>query len=126
MKKSQFYSIFFICLTSLLLWSCVNLTKRKHRSGYHIEWDFVKLKKKASTKNPQEDTLVYTLIDKEPFNHSNAEYQENLDSTLDSEISTVTYDKSLEDTYDSDGVDSAQNTFSQSETIDRNNLLGNI
>lgn len=121
MKKGQFYSIFFICLTSLLLWSCVNLTKRKHRSGYHIEWDLVKLKKKASSKNTQEDSLVYASIDKGFPDHSNTECQEKLDSTLDSEISIVTYDKSMETTHESDGVDSIQNTFSQSKTSYKNN-----
>ena len=121
MKKGQFYSIFFICLTSLLLWSCVNLTKRKHRSGYHIEWDLVKLKKKASSKNTQEDSLVYASIDKGFPDYSNTECQEKLDSTLDSEISIVTIDKSMETTYESDSVDSIQNTFSQSKTSYKNN-----
>ena len=52
---------------SMLLWSCVNITKRKHRSGYHIEWDIAKTKKRVPIKNILDDEFVNsknnTLID---------------------------------------------------------------
>ena len=43
--------LFIFCVLSLILSSCVNVTKRVHRNGYHIEWDIVNGKKNATIKN---------------------------------------------------------------------------
>ena len=45
MKKSKVWSILIVLIVSSVVWSCANVTKRKYRSGYHIEWDMVKKQK---------------------------------------------------------------------------------
>ena len=51
MKNKNLMKLFIFCVLSLTLSSCVNITKRVHRNGYHIEWDIVNGKKNATIKN---------------------------------------------------------------------------
>ncbi len=51
MKNKYLLKLITFCVLSLTLSSCVNVTKRVHRNGYHIEWDIVNGKKNATIKN---------------------------------------------------------------------------
>ena len=51
MKNKYLLKLLTFCVLSLILSSCVNVTKRVHRNGYHIEWDIVNGKKNATIKN---------------------------------------------------------------------------
>ena len=51
MNNKYLLKLLTFCLLTLAFSSCVNLTKRVHRNGYHIEWDIVNEKKNATIKN---------------------------------------------------------------------------
>lgn len=120
MKKKQVYAILIICISSMMLWSCINVTKRKHRSGYHVEWDLVKLKKKGSTKNTQDDSMIYVSINKGLLDFSSEDNIEKSDSIFEFEFAEATDDNSIESVDELDSVDSVQNIFAQSETVYKN------
>ena len=51
MNNKYLLKLLTFCLLTLAFFSCVNVTKRVHRNGYHIEWDIVNEKKNATIKN---------------------------------------------------------------------------
>ena len=51
MNNKYLLKLLTFCLLTLAFFSCVNVTKRVHRNGYHIEWDIVNGKKNATIKN---------------------------------------------------------------------------
>ena len=81
MKKSQVWSILIVLIVSSVVWSCANVTKRKYRSGYHIEWDMVKKHKNRTIKNTKKRTLKYTKEDQEVLGFSDEEKSDS-DSVL--------------------------------------------
>lgn len=81
MKKSKVWSILIVLIVSSVVWSCANVTKRKYRSGYHIEWDMVKKHKNRTINNTKKRTLKYTKEDQEVLGFSDEEKSDS-DSVL--------------------------------------------
>lgn len=84
MKNKHLLKLITFCVISLTLSSCVNITKRVHRNGFHIEWDLANIKTHAANKTENDkETSLKTLnkktkgIDKDDLTDSKKDVTTN-------------------------------------------------
>ncbi len=121
MKKRHVNKILILCISSLLVTSCINVTKRKHRSGFHIEWDLVMLKNTIPNKNTNEDNSVYlNNKNNELLDFSLDDKRKKSDSITENTFLNANYGSAIENSHEFNKTVSIQNEVVEYETVYKN------